>query len=123
MNQIVIYILLINILWIDSNKKIELMVGYLGNFVQDSLSANAKSSIPTASERSGAVAGNSSSDSLNFDTKERLSRHPFGVQNLDAKILQNTESTKNKLSKIKNDVILQYSVKFYNYLQNIDLIT
>ena len=40
----------------------------------------------TTSERSGAVAGNSSSDSLNFDTKERLSRHPFGVQNLDAKI-------------------------------------
>lgn len=66
----------------------------------------------TTSERSGAVAGNSSSDSLNFDTKERLSRHPFGVQNLDAKILQNTEITKSRIKKIINQG--DFSVKSQN---------
>ena len=33
--------------------------------------------LSTVSERGGAVAGNPSSDSLQYDVKERLSRHPL----------------------------------------------
>ena len=60
----------------------------------------------TTRERSGAVAGNPSSDSLQYDVKERLSRHALDHHIDIAKIQKNTETTKKLIRKIKNEGLL-----------------
>ena len=60
----------------------------------------------TTSERSGAVAGNSSSDSLQEDAKGHLNRRSLGHLLDIAKIQINTEITKNPIKKIRTKEIL-----------------